>query len=292
MKLTDLLHRHDLRKGIFLVLIGWLCVSTMFAISKLIGPQTTVPTMLFFRNIFGIFLALPWIIKHWPRSLKIYRPKLVVVRSLMGLLNLLFILLAIEKISLVNTTLLNNSAPFFVPLIIWIWLRIPINHKIWPAIITGFIGIALILQPDQRIFNLGAIYALISGVCSAISLVMIRMTARSETLYTLLLYFFLIGLIVTTPFAIFDWRIDSIAALIGLFGIGLFSAFGQVFLFSGMKHGKAHQLASFSYATVVFSGVYEFFFWGVIPPSIAYLGMAFIIASGVWIVFVSRLPKK
>ncbi len=264
----------------------------MIVISKLIGDQTTVPTMLFFRNIFGLFLVIPWIVKYWPKSLEIQNIKVVTLRSLMGLLNLFFIFLAVEKISLVNTTLLNNSAPFFVPIIVWFWLKVPINHKLWPAIITGFIGIALILQPDKRILNLGAVYALLSGVCLGMTLVMLRMTARSENLYSLLLYFFTIGLVITTPFAILNWKIENGLTLLGLLSIGLFSAFGQVFLFTGLKHGKAHQLAPFGYATVIFSGIYEFLFWGVIPPPIAYFGMALIIASGIWIVYLGRLPKK
>ncbi len=248
--------------------------------------------MVFFRNIFGLVMIAPWIVKHWPKSIEVSNFRLVLIRSLSGLLNLCFIFLAIKQISLVNTTLLNNSAPFFVPIILWLWLKIPINHKLWPAIVIGFIGIALILQPDGRIFNTGAMYALLSGICTAVSLITMRLNAKKEDLYSFLLYFFLIGFVLTLPFAILNWSVQGLLPLLALIGIGVFSALGQVFLFSGLRHAKAHQLAPFTYSVVIFSGFYEFLFWGKIPPIIAYVGMALIIGSGIWIYLISRTPKN
>lgn len=284
--------RHDLKKGIFLVLIAWLCFATLYMVSKLLDTQTTVPTMLFFRNVFGFCAVLPWIFKQYPKSIEVKNVKIVVLRSLMGLLNLFFIFLAVDRISLVNTTLLNNSAPFFVPFIVWFWLKKDINSKIWPAIVVGFIGIALILQPNRRIFNLGAVYALLSGVCLAITIITMRLTTKKEKLLTFLFYFFTIGVVVTLPFAIAYWKVENMGTLIGLLSIGLLSATGQVFLFHGLKFAKAHVLAPFAYSTVIFSGIYEWLIWGNTPTPIAYIGTILIIAAGGWIAWIGRVTKQ
>ncbi|MDN3506581.1 MAG: DMT family transporter [Simkaniaceae bacterium] len=288
----NLFHRKDLRKGITLVLIAWLLFSTMYMLSKLIGGQTTVPTMLFFRNVMGLVIVLPYIVKKRLKAFEIKNWRIVLTRSLLGLINLVLIFLAVKRISLVNTTLLNNSAPFFVPFVLWFWLKVPINHKMWPAILAGFIGIALILKPDQKIFNLGAAYALLSGIFLAVNLVMMRLTSKSENLYSFLLYFFLIGGIITLPFALSDWKIEGFSTLIALLSIGFCSCLGQVFLYYGMKWGKAHQLAPLTYSTVIFSGIYEWLLWGRIPDPIAYVGMALIIAAGIWIVLISPSTKE
>lgn len=292
MKLSQLFHRHDLKKGIYLVLTAWFLFSTMYMLSKLIGERTTVPTMLFFRNVMGITLVIPYLVKKRLKAFEIKNWRIVWIRSLLGLINLFLIFLAVKKISLVNTTLLNNSAPFFVPLVLWFWLKAPINHKMWPAILAGFIGIALIIQPDRQIFNLGAAYALLSGIFLSVNLVLMRLTSKSENLYSFLLYFFLIGGVITLPFALSDWKIDGFSTLIALLSIGLLSCLGQVFLYYGMKWGKAQQLAPFTYSTVIFSGIYEWLIWGRVPEPIAYVGMVLIIASGIWIVLTSPPPPK
>lgn len=284
--------KHDLRKGIPLVLLAWLCFTGLWTISKLIEDQTTIPTMLFFRNLLGLVVIIPWIIKYWPKSLKVNNQKLVITRSILGLLNLLFIFLAVQQIFLVNTTLLNNTAPFFVPFLLLFWKKIPIDHKIWPAILIGFIGVILILQPNRELFNWGSIYGLLSGLCLALVIITMRLTTHSETLYTFLLYFFVIGIIATTPFALLNWKIETPLTLISLLSMGLLSAMGQIFLFFGLRYGKAHELAPLSYSTVIFSGIFEWILWGHTPKLIAFFGMALILAAGIWIVIKGRLPKK
>jgi len=284
-------HEHSLKKGIILVLLGWLSLTTSYAIVKAIENYTTVPTMLFFRNLFGGAFLLPWVIAKWPKSMKVKCLKIVLFRSVMGLLNLFFIFMAIDQISLVNTTLLNNSAPFFVPFILWFWIKAPINHKLWPAVLLGFIGIALVLEPDERIFNIGAFYGILAGLCLAFTIVTMRMTTHDETMRTFLSYFYFVGLAATLPFALMNWKIETGWILIGLISLGLFSALGQICLFQGLKFAKAYKLAPFSYSSVIFAGLFEWVFWGVIPKPVAYLGMLFIIASGAWIVWISRTPK-
>ncbi|NGX59559.1 MAG: Riboflavin transporter [Chlamydiae bacterium] len=287
MKVFNFFQHYNLKKGIFLVILAWLCFSTLYMLAKVIEKQTTIPTMLFFRNVLGLAFIAPFIFKEWPKSLEVKNIKIVVIRSMMGILSLFFIFLAVQKISLVNTTLLNNSAPLFVPFIVWFWLKKPVNHKLWPAVIFGFIGIALILQPDSRIFNLGSAYALASGLCLAVTFITMRMASKKENLSSFLLYFFAIGMVATLPFAIFDWKIENGWILLALFGIGLMSFMGQVLFYYALKFGKAHHIAPFTYSAVVFSGIYEWLIWDKAPSLIAYIGMVLIIASGIWIVLLN-----
>jgi len=281
----------DLKKGIVLCLFAWFCFSSLYTVGKLLGDHTNLSTILFFRNILGFFLALPWIFKHWPQGLAVKNFKSLFLRSLAGLLNLYFIFLAVQKISLVDATLLNNTAPLIVPFIVLFWLKIPLSIKVWPAIILGFIGVALILQPTKLEANLGVLYGLLSGLCLAFSIVTIRVSTRHESFYTFTFYFFGIGLLLTAPFAIANWQVDDLWTLAGLLAIGLFSLLGQVGLFYGLKLGKARQLAPIAYSLVVFSGIYEWIIWGVVPATMFYIGMALVVAAGLWIVFESRPVK-
>lgn len=290
-KILELFRRYDLKKGVLLVLLAWLSFSSMYAVSKLIGDQTTVSTMVFFRNILGLAFVLPWMIKDWPKSLEIKNTKITLTRSIMGLLSIFFIFLSLQKISLVNTTLLNNTAPFFIPFILWFWMRTHPDVKLWPAVLIGFLGVVFIMQPEEKIFNLGAAYGLLSGICLAIAMVANKQTFRQETLYSFLFYFFAIGLVITTPFAIANWKIEDGLTLLGLFSIGLFAAVGQICLFYGLKFGKAHQLAPFAYAAVLFSLIYEWLLWRVLPEPIAYLGMFLIIGAGIWITLMGHHSK-
>lgn len=287
------MHRpYHLKRGIFLVTLGWLAFSSLYMMTKLIGPHTTIPTMVFFRSVFGLLVIAPWLIKHFPKGFKIHNKTAVLTRSALGLLNLAFMFLSLRNISLVDATLLNNTAPFFVPLLLLFFLKKPVKWKIWPAIVIGFIGVGFVLHPDRRLLRIEAIYAILSAVCLAGSLITMRLAAFSEKLFTFMFYYFTIGIIGIAPFALLNWSIPSWPVFLGLFSIGIFSFLGQMLLFFGLKQATAHQLAPFTYTTVLFSAVYEWLIWGQTPPPIALAGAILVISAGIWIVWVSRVPKE
>ena len=278
----------DLKKGIFLALLGWLSISTVYMLTKFLGDQTSIPTVLFFRNFIGILIVLPWIFFNFPHSVQISSLKKIILRAILSLLNLCFMFLAVRKISLVNATLLSNSAPFFVPFIIWLWHKIPINHKLWPIEIIGFMGIFLVLKPTEGIFNTGSIYALLSGLCFAMILVLMRELAHSENIFAFMFYFCLFGGLLSLPFAFFYWKIESGWTLLSLIVLGALASLSQFFSFYALRYAKSRQVAPFMYGSVIFSGIYEWILWDRQPHLIAYVGIILVISSGAWLVYVNR----
>ena len=171
-------------------------------------------------------------------------------------------------------------------------MKKPIESKLWPALIAGFIGIILILNPDRRIFDWGAVYGLLSGVWLAFTLVFLRSTSSKETVFHFIFYFFTIAAVITFPFALADWKIEGVQTLLLLIAFGSLSLIGQMAMFQGLKYGHVHELAPLSYSLVVFSGIFECLVFNRAPQPFAYLGIISIIGSGVWVAWSSRVPKN
>jgi drug/metabolite transporter (DMT)-like permease len=53
----------------------------------------------------------------------------------------------IAHLRLSESFLLMATAPLFIPIIAYVWLREPVVQKVRGAIVIGFIGIILILKP-------------------------------------------------------------------------------------------------------------------------------------------------
>lgn len=278
--------RTDLKKGIVLVLFAWLFFATSYLITKIIGPRTTVPTLLFFRFNVGILLLLPWMLEK--KSYAVYSPSLIFIRALAGLLNTAFVYMAVQTISLVDTTLLTNSAPLFVPFIVWLWLKKPIQHSLWPALILGFVGIILILHPDREIFHLGAFLALGSGIATAVSLVAMRHASHKERLPTVLFYTFVFGWVVTLPFLWGHFKVGSPLTLLALIGVGILATLGQWSLFKALRFGKASYIAPFGYASVLYSAAFDWLIFAQIPDLWAWMGVILVTLAGILIIYKSN----
>jgi len=71
---------------------------------------------------------------------------------------------------LLNATLLVNTSPFFIPFLLMLFLKEPINHRLWWRIVLGFVGIIIILNPTAMIFQWHALLPLISSIFTGLGL--------------------------------------------------------------------------------------------------------------------------
>lgn len=281
---------HHLKWGIFYILVAWLFFTLMATISREISPHVNVSVVLFFQNFISLLMMIPWIFLHGIKSLKTQRFGLIFLRSIGGLLAFAFLFLAVQKTSLVDAVLLNNAAPLLIPFVVLVWLKIPINHKLWPGIIAGFIGIILILKPGKEILNPGALYALAAAICLSIVMIAVRLLSYTEKTHAVLLYYFAIASLCTLPIAAYFWKWPTAHEWAGLVSIGVLSGVGQWTFIRAFHHAKPSHLGPFCYMAVVYSGLIEWILWGQVPDLLAWIGISMVCAGGIWSIRFSQPP--
>lgn len=271
----------SLQYGVLLNLSGWIFLTLLIALSRTLGDETNIPMVLFFQNLVGLVLICPWILLKGKSALTLQKWKWLSIRTMAGYLNLAFIFLAIQKISLVNTMLLNNTAAFFIPLIIWIWRKILLSYKLWVGIILGFVGIGFILKPDIGILNIGFLYGLLSAFCFAFSMIGQRRLIKTENTHTVLLYYFLAGTLLSLPFALIYWKLPNGEIAFRLIIIGLLFFISQFAFLSSFRFGKPSVLSAFNYSSVVFAAILEWLIWKQFPDFLSILGIILVCLGGI-----------
>jgi drug/metabolite transporter (DMT)-like permease len=283
-------YHRDFKKGIFFILLAWFFFALCYLISKLIVAQTSVSSIIFFRGAVGTLLILPWML-HNKSLFKTSRPGLIIFRGISSTFGVAFIYLAVRTISLVDATLLQNTAPFFVPFLAYLVLKAPIDHRLWLPIIVGFVGIALILNPNRQMFNIGTIYALAGGFSTAVGILTIRMSTKTEKITTVLFYTFLVGWLISLPLIFFFWKVDSWDVMGALLLLGLLAFLGQWGIFKALQYGKASHIAPFSFSSVFFSAIFDWAIFHQVPDMWVLLGMACVLAGGISIPLLIKLPR-
>jgi len=276
------------KKGIVYSLLAWFCISLSYLIAKKIHLDTTVSLMVFFRCLIGSLFFFFAVRSSKERGWKAARPLLMTLRSLSSLGSVAFIYLSLQSLSIIDASLLQNCAPFFVPLIGFIWLRRPIDHRLWLPIIIGFAGVVLILRPDANFFHSGAFYALLAAVTTALSMISVRLLTGSENKMTALFYTFAGGLVLVAPFAVFNWHVSSPEIYVPLLALGLLAMIGQWLLFVSLEHASASHMTPFSFSAVLYAGLFDWLFFNQVPGVVSWIGLAAITIGGLWIL---RLNK-
>lgn len=270
----------DRWRAIFFTLLACAMSTTVVAISRIVSETTPISTVLFFQYFISMMVLLPCMFQQGRRSLYLSKVKMIFIRSISGFLNYALIFFAVQKTPLVNVVLLNNASPIFLPLIILVWKKVQISRKLWIGIIVGFFGIAIILRPTNFLINLGSLLALCSAICISISMISQRRLVKSESIYTISFYYFLISSIISFPFMLERWVPLDQKTMILLGSIGLLFVAGQYFLLKAFKHEKPTYLGSFSYSSIVYSVLLEWLIWKQFPGWVSLAGIVVVCTGG------------
>lgn len=129
--------------GIGISLVAYLFFVTVS--STVWSLQGRFPTVqiIFIQNLVSWLCILPIALRNGIKPLKTKFFSDHILRDLFGVSSYFLYFLAIRDLNLVDATTLNYSAPFFVPLIWWIWMKQKVGAHVWWSIIVGFIGVAV-----------------------------------------------------------------------------------------------------------------------------------------------------
>jgi drug/metabolite transporter (DMT)-like permease len=220
----------QLRRGAAFAVAGAAAFACMSACIKLAGADLPNPVVVFFRNLFALVVLLPWLLANARSgvSLKTERFGMHLLRAATGLGAMYCFFYALSQLQLASAVLLNYSQPLFLPFIAWVWLAERPAARIYPAIIIGFVGVILILKPGLDWAGPAGLAGLAAGVLAATSMAAIRRMSTTEPTRRIVLYFCVLGTLISAGPAFVYWQTPSPMQWLALFGAGAIATAGQL----------------------------------------------------------------
>jgi drug/metabolite transporter (DMT)-like permease len=234
-----------------------------------------------FQYLICFLFTLPWLIRSGTHQLRSDHPWLHIIRGVSGCACFYAYYVALKYIPLVDASLLRNTAPLIVPLVILVGFGIAIPKQRWAPLVIGFIGIAVMLRPGQQGMSIWHLVGLASGAGLAISMVLTRVLAQKEPESRILFYYFLISLVFVIPFFAINYQPIPLQALPWLVGIGISMYYTFVLYTRAYSYVQASVLAPTSYFAVVFAGILDWLVWQHLPDNWTLAGIALVVAGGI-----------
>jgi drug/metabolite transporter (DMT)-like permease len=154
----------------------------------------------------------------------------------------------------------------------------------WTAVLAGFAGVFLIIDPlGGGGWHWAAVVAIGAALASALRDLATREIAARET--TLSLIFFMaaatgVAGLMTAPFG---WAMPDLPGLALMLGFGLATGFALLLQVFAFREAEAALLAPFKYSTILWSLLIGFLVWGYVPTPLMFCGIAIVVASGLFI---------
>jgi drug/metabolite transporter (DMT)-like permease len=278
--------------GISIALVAYIFFVTASSLVWSFRGRFPTIQILCILNWICLVCILPIALRKGWRRLKTEHFPAHALRDLAGVLSYYLYFVAIRYLNLTDATTLNYCAPFFVPIFWWIWMKEKIESHVWWSIIVGFIGVAVILNPSRQIFQEGFTFGLFAGVASAIAFVALRvLNLKKEPMSRTLFYYFLMGAIFSTPFAIVYWTHPTALEWMKMVIIGLATWIAQMLLTIAYRYGTASYLSPLGYTTVVYAAISSWLIFDIAPSLRSLIGTLLIITGGTLTYILKKRPR-
>lgn len=271
---------NNLLKGAAFLLLGEFFLAVMAGIIKHLSVDVPHETMVFARNLCGVAVLMPLVLRHGIGQLKTSRFSIHLMRSLVGLSAMYCFFYVIAHMPLAEAALVKLTTPFFLPIIAFIWLSEKIHRWNRWAIVLGFIGVMFILRPGTENFQAVALIGLLGAALASVAKVCIRKMADTEPGYRIVFYFGFLSTLVSSIPLLWGWQKPTGEQWAWLLTIGVVGTLGQLAMTKAYQIANPGQVGPYTYASVVYTGIIGWVFWQEVILLTTLIGCAFIIASG------------
>jgi drug/metabolite transporter (DMT)-like permease len=279
--------------GIGVTMLGVFVFALSNALAKWLTGGYPVGEILFFRSFVVLAILAFLVTRADLRAMREDgRPWLHVFRALLSAVEVVCFYWAIVELPLAGGTTIYLAGPIYVTAMSAVFLREDVGWRRWLAVLAGFGGVVVALQPSGLSFTIYTAVSVAGSVMYAISLVITRRLRGTPT--TLLVGVQVVPLLLITALSawpltpptslIGGWIVPSVtdAAILAL--VGGLSLTGYWCINRGLQLAPASVITPFNYASIVWATALGYLVFHEIPTPAMLTGAAIIVAAGLYIV--------
>lgn len=211
-------------------------------------------------------------------------PGMQLLRALVLLGVSVSFLLALSLLPIAEATAINFVAPLLLTALSVLILREYVPRGAWVAVTAGFVGVLIIIRPGGELFTPVALIPMCSALLYAVYQLLTRRMAGVDPTTTTLFYGCLVGTVLLSLFVPLFWSAPRSAFDLLLFlTTGMLGGMGHFLLIRAFELAPASVLAPFLYTQLLIVSGIGYLVFDAFPDAWSLLGMAIIVASGIWV---------
>jgi drug/metabolite transporter (DMT)-like permease len=282
------------RRGIACMAGAMSCFVVNDAFVKYVSQSMPIAQMVFVRSLFvaAIIFAIAHASGATTRIADAASPR-VVLRGVIDATATLLYLAALVHLPIANATAINLAAPLFMTVFAVLFLREQVGVARWLAILAGFAGVVLIIQPRATGFNAWALVSLAATVLHATRDLMTRRIPQGIPSILITVAATLAACLLSGVWTLTQgWPPFGALQLLLVLCAALFVAAGFYLIVASMRQGEMSVIGPFRYTGLLVALVLGFVIWGDAPNLLAWIGIALMIASGLYILLGERRRSR
>ncbi len=221
------------------------------------------------------------------------QPGLQIARALMLAGEICVTVYAFTLLGLVESHAIFATYPLIVTALAGPLLGERAGWRRWLAILAGFCGILIILQPGSGVFKPEAVIPLVSAAMFALYAVMTRYAARSDNAATSFFWTGTVGAVAMTALGLPSWEWLVGADWLWMLALSVTGVMGHWLLIRCYEVAEAGAVQPFAYFHLVFAALIGVTVFGEILKANVAIGAGVVVAAGIFALWRAyRLESK
>ena len=290
-------------RGIILILIAMMVFSVQDGIMKYIFNFVSLYEVYLIRTLvsFGLILIFLKLTKK-KIVFKTQYPLLTFCRVILFFFGFSSFYISLTVLPLGFATALFFVTPFLITIFAHFFLKEEIGIRRWSAVVVGFIGVYITLNPDFNNFNYLSLLPILCAFCYSLSMIIIKKTSDKDSVYTQTFTFYFGAIIFSTIFYFLigdgqyntsdhpasqfifrEWFVDLESSILFMVATGLTATVAFLLLFTAYSIASPAVVSPFEYSILLWSPLIGWIYFNEIPSLNTVIGIVIIVSSGIYI---------
>ena len=290
-------------KGILYILLAMMVFSVQDGIMKHIYNFVSLYEVYLIRTVISFVLILTFLIlTKKPIVFKSKYPVLTFFRVILFFFGFSSFYISLTVLPLGTATALFFVTPFLITIFAHFFLKEEIGMRRWSAVVVGFIGVYITLNPDFSNFNYLSLLPILCAFCYSLSMIIIKKTSDKDSVYTQTFTFYIGAIILSiifyfiigdgqyntsdhpaSQFIFREWFVDFNSSILLMSITGVTATVAFLFLFTAYSIASPSVISPFEYSILFWSPLLGWLYFDEIPTLSTVIGILIIVSSGIYI---------
>ena len=286
---------NNVKNGILLIILATLFFATMDGVSRYLAETYNVFVINMIRSWVLAILVISISLRKKNGLKKVIITKQPYIQFTRGILLILAILIGVYSfttLGLVQTHSILSSFPLIVVAFSGPILKEKIGIQRWMAVLFGFIGVLIILNPADFIISFDALLPVAGAFVLGFYTILTRKVSETDTSETSFFWVAMVGCAVMSiigpffwePIFFKDWTLMALLCIL--------STAGHFLLIKAYENAEASVLQPFTYFQLFFASIIGIYIFNDKVTLSIFLGGSIVVASGIFAAWRNYIKTK
>ena len=286
---------NNVKNGILLIIFATLFFATMDGVSRYLAETYNVFVINMIRSWVLAILVISISLRKKNGLKKVITTKQPYIQFIRGILLISAILIGVYSfttLGLVQTHSILSSFPLIVVAFSGPILKEKIGIQRWMAVLFGFIGVLIILNPADFIISFDALLPVAGAFVLGFYTILTRKVSETDTSETSFFWVAIVGCALMSiigpffwePIFFKDWTLMALLCIL--------STAGHFLLIKAYENAEASVLQPFTYFQLFFASIIGIYIFNDKVTLSIFLGGSIVVASGIFAAWRNYIKTK